>query len=132
VKTPTLVSSKKVAIPKGYSDAESARWFHHELLDVCKADLPDVLGIKRPELNVKRSNALELRIGFEYIAILAAAQCGCTSTLRKVNSTVAKALGLKGKGRYLKTQLDTSGIQGYDELPSMVQEAVLVAWSCLT
>lgn len=128
---PRIVTTKKVVVPEGYADTESSRWLYQELLEVFNAHQPNVAAVKRPELSVKRSNALELRIGFEHIAMLAAAECGCTMAFRKVKSTIAKDLGLKGKGKYLKA-LDTSKVDGYDQLPPMTQEAVLVAWSCLS
>lgn len=90
------------------------------------------MGIKRTETSVKRSNALERRIEYEAIASLAAAEAGCTNVHRKVAATVAKDLGLKGKSKYLKTDLDTSAIDRFAAYSAKEHEAILVAWSCMS
>jgi hypothetical protein len=48
-----------------------------------------------------------------------------------MSSTISKDLGLKGKGKYLKTKLDTSPIKDFENYAQKVQEAILVAWSCI-
>ena len=62
---------------------------------------------------------------------LLSAKLGINEIESKVKSTIAKDLGLKGKGKYLDTKLDTSCIDNFDKFPKKEQEAILVAWSCL-
>jgi hypothetical protein len=49
---------------------------------------------------------------------------------RKTKPTIAKDLGLKGKGKYLDT-LDCSVFPDYDNEKEKIKEAILVAWSCI-
>lgn len=121
----------RVPFPKDYSDPELLNWLYQEMNALFQRTRCDAVGIKRAEGTVMRSNALETRIQSEAIVSLAAAQAGCQSVLRKMSSTVAKDLGLKGKGKYLKTKLNTSAIDDFDDYPEKVQEAILVAWSCM-
>jgi len=52
-----------------------------------------------------------------------------TGIFKKVKSTIAKDLGLKGRGHYLRTELDTSVIPGFAGKPDKEKEAILAAWS---
>ncbi|MBL7224726.1 MAG: hypothetical protein ISS59_01215 [Desulfobacteraceae bacterium] len=128
---PEVKETQHIAFPKGYGEAEALRWFYREMQSLFTSWRIDAVGIKRAETNVKRSNSLELRIQHEGIATLAAAEHGCTAVYRKVNSTIAKDLGLKGKGKYLQTKLDTSPIPNFDNYSKKKQEAILTAWSCM-
>jgi Holliday junction resolvasome RuvABC endonuclease subunit len=128
---PTVHDSGRVAFPKGYSEPELLKWLHQEIAALLQRQPCDAMAIKRAEGTVKRSNALETRVQAGAIGSLAAAQMGCNRVYRKMNSTIAKDLGLKGKGNYLKTKLDTSVIEDFDSYPAKTQEAILVAWSCM-
>lgn len=129
--SPDIETIKRVAYPTGFTEPETLKWLHQEFEAVLRAHTIDRVGIKRAETNVKRSNLLEFRIQAEAIVSLAAAQVGCGSVERKVRSTVAKDLGLKGKAKYLQTKLDTSAIPGFDEYSIKEQDAILLAWSCV-
>ena len=48
---------------------------------------------------------------------------------RKVKSTIAKDLGLKGRGHYLQTELDTSVIPGFGSKSEKEKDAILAGWS---
>lgn len=129
---PLIESNHHVSFPTGYSESDALRWFHQEMEAIFGTASIDLVGIKRAETMVKRSNSLEQRIQNEAIVSLVAAQKGCTGVSKKVNSTIAKDLGLKGKGKYLKTKLDTSAFPDFDSYPDKMKEAILVAWSCMS
>jgi hypothetical protein len=86
--------------------------------------------IKGPEAMALRNKGFVERTEIEAMALLAAANAGFSVVARKVKSTIAKDLGLKGKAKYL-AELDTSRMPGYANLSENCQEAALVAWSCL-
>lgn len=128
---PGIVDSGRVAFPKGFTEPELLNWLYQEVAGLLRHHGCDAIAIKRAEGTVKRSNALETRIQAGAIATLAGAQTGCREIYRKMSATVAKDLGLKGKGKYLKTKLDTSAIASFGSYPPKIQEAILVAWSCM-
>jgi hypothetical protein len=129
--SPDIECVKRVAFPKDFTEAETLKWLHQEATAILGDASFDAVGIKRAETNVKRSNSLEVRIQAEAIFCLAASQLGCDVIDQKVNSTIAKDLGLKGKAKYLDTKLDTSVIPDFDDYPEKHQDAIRVAWSCL-
>jgi hypothetical protein len=128
---PTLSCSGITAFPKGYDEHSLLYWFYQEIGGILTNYRPDGLAVKAAETMVKRSVVLELRIRIEGVALMAAAEAGCANVCRKVKSTIAKDLGMKGKAKYLETQLDTSAIADFDSLKVKEQEAVLAGWSCL-
>lgn len=129
--SPKIEEAKHVKYPIGYSEAETLKWLRQEFLTICNEQDLYAVGIKRAETNVKRSNPLEFRIQAEAIVSLVAAEVGCGTVERKVGSTVAKDLGLKGKAKYLQTKLDTSVISGFGGYTAKEQDAILVGWSCM-
>jgi hypothetical protein len=129
--TPVVEATAQVSFPKDYSEPELLKWLHQEMSTAFTKHKCDAVGIKKPEATVQRSNALEARIQNDAIVSLAAAEAGCLSVYRKVKATIAKGLGLKGKGKYLETKLDTTAITGFDRYSSKIQEAILVGWSCM-
>jgi hypothetical protein len=66
----------------------------------------------------------------EAMVFLAASNRGLENVSRKIKSTIAKNLGLKGKAKYL-AQLDTSVFPTYAEESTKMQEAILAAWSSM-
>ena len=80
---------------------------------------------------VKRSNNLDCRLHNEAIILMVAESNGIKQASKKTNATIAKDLGLKGRPKYLKTQLDTSIIDEYDSYNSKIQEAILAGWSSM-
>ncbi len=129
--SPTVIESAVIGFPKGYGEHALFHWFHQEIKGLIDNHGPDGVAVKAAEPMVKRSGTLETRIRVEGIALMSAAEAGCTTACRKVKSTIAKDLGMKGKGKYLETKLDTSPIANFDSYNTKQQEAILVGWSCL-
>lgn len=127
---PTLVVSGLVAFPKGFSRVQSVHWFYQELLTILNAHPCTLIVVKGFE-GMSRDRFFVERVEHESAAYLAASHRGIKSVLRKVKSTIAKDLGLKGRARYLSTTLDTSLIVDYDTLAEKTQDAILAAWSGL-
>lgn len=129
--SPSIEHCAKIPFPKGYAEHSLLYWFYQEISEIVKSHSPDQLVVKAAESMVKRSNSLELRMRIEGIALMVAAEVGCSNAYRKVKSTIAKDLGMKGKGKYLETKLDTSIIPNFDSYKGKEQEAILAGWSCL-
>ena len=129
--SPTIVYVDIIGFPKGYDEPGLFHWFHQEIIGLIDQYQPDGVAIKAAEPMVKRSGSLEIRMRVEGIALMSAAEKGCKIACRKVKSTIAKDLGMKGKGKYLETKLETSQIANYDSYHSKEKEAILVGWSCL-
>lgn len=128
---PVLASCDLTAFPKGYEEHSLLYWFYQEIAGILNTHNPEGLAVKGAETMVKRSASLELRIRVEGIALMAASEAGCAVACRKVKSTIAKDLGMKGKGKYLETKFDTTAIPDFDSYSAKHQEAILVGWSCL-
>jgi hypothetical protein len=77
-----------------------------------------------------RGGSFEDRVEYEAAVYLACARCGLTTACKKVRSTIAKDLGLKGRAHYLAT-LNTSVIPAFSNYTDKEQEAILCAWSDL-
>jgi hypothetical protein len=77
-----------------------------------------------------RGRSFEERVEYEAAVYLACARCGLTTACKKVKSTIAKDLGLKGRAHYLET-LNTCVIPSFSNYTDKEQEAVLCAWSDL-
>ena len=129
--SPAIEATGHVAFPAGFSDSEALKWLHQEMEELLRSHTPEKVVIKGTEPMVKRSNALEARIRNEAIISLAACQAGCAHIQKKVKATIAKDLGLKGRGKYLDTELDTSPVSGFECHTTKEQEAILAGWSCL-
>ena len=129
--TPEIVTCDLIDYPKGYKEHLLFHWFHQEITEILKAHTPDALVVKAAETMVRRSNPLETRIRMEGITLMTAGEAGLAAAHRKVKSTIAKDLGLKGKGKYLETELDTSLVLSFDSYDTKRREAILAAWSCL-
>ena len=126
---PVVVEAGSVGCPAGFSRCESLKWFFQEMSDLLARHTVEGVAIKRYEGRAKGGRAYEDRVEYEGVALLAAGNAGVTRASKKASNTIAKDLGLKGRGRYLHTCLDTSpiaGFQGYDE---KVQDSIRVAWS---
>lgn len=130
-KSPEIVVAKRTAFPKNFSEGERLHWFHQELTAIFVDSKPDAITLKGPEPLVKRSNALDSRLHNEAIVFLVATANGIISVSKKASSTIAKDLGLKGKGSYLKSKLDTSPIDNFDSYSEKEKEAILAGWSSM-
>ncbi len=129
--SPVVERSHNAKFPKGFSRGEELKWFSQELQEIFKKNEINAVALKGAEPMVKRSNNLVSRIQNEAIVYLVSTQCGVTDVDTKVKASIAKQLGLKGKGKYLETKLDTSVIKDFESFSSKEQEAILVGWSSL-
>ena len=126
---PEVVVKGTVKFPKSNSRALNIAWFKQEIDDIFTHHAVSFLAIKGTEGLASRGAAFVARVEHEAAAILAAVNKGIRRVPRKVKSTIAKDLGLKGKGAYLATKLDTSVIPDFEKQPPNVKEAILVGWS---
>ena len=127
--SPEFIASLETQCPKAFKACETAKWVKHELDSIFAKYKPNYVCIKSFEGRAK-GTAYEERVRLEGVGHYCASQLGLKDLARKRKSTIAKDLGLKGRARYLAT-FDTSPIAEFDDLSSLVQEAVLVAWSDL-
>jgi hypothetical protein len=126
---PQVADQGHIPFPVGYSRVQAITWFYHELNGVLDRHSCSQIVLKAFEGMVRNASFVE-RIEHEAVAYLSAHGKGIRLVTRKVKSTIAKDMGLKGRGKYLAT-LDTSAIANFNDLPDKVQEAVLAAWSAL-
>ena len=129
--SPAVDMSQNIKLPKDFNKAEALNWFSQELETIFKKNKIYAVALKGPEPMVRRSNNLVSRVQNEAIVYLVAARFGIIDVETKVKASIAKQLGLKGKGKYLDTKLDTSVIEGFDNFSVKEREAILVGWSAL-
>ncbi len=98
-----IEAASAITYPRGFSAPETLKWLRQEVAQIFERHPCSKVAIKKPELAVSRSNALDTRIACEGVVTLAAAEAGCISVDRLFNASIAKGLGLKGRGKYLKT-----------------------------
>ena len=124
---PSLLKMEAISFPKGYSPSQSLYWLFQEIGDLLSQyDITKIV-IKRFEGRT-RGKTHEDRVEHEAAVMLAGGARGMKAVFKKVNSTIAKDLGQKGRTRYL-ANLDTSFIPGFSKLPAKRQEALHAAWS---
>ncbi|HDZ02748.1 MAG TPA: hypothetical protein ENH52_15115 [Nitrospirae bacterium] len=128
---PKIKNKANISFPRGFSRAQSLKWFLQEIEDLLKK-YPSikVISIKGSEPMASRGKSFTARVENEAMVFLAAANVGIKAIFKKTKPTIAKDLGLKGRGKYLSTQLDCSVIPNYDDESDKIKEAILVAWSC--
>ena len=127
-KAPVIEHKGSISYPVKVKKPASLKWMVDETRDrLRKFDITKVV-IKAPEPLARRTGPLTERIEYEAAVLIACADVGIKAVFKKVKSTIAKDLGLKGKSKYLQT-LDTTPIIGFDALPEKIQEAILAAWS---
>lgn len=129
--SPKLIHSDTLPFPKGYTNAECLKWFYLEIGGIIKTHGVSGIGIKGIEPMAMRGKSYGARMEKEGMVFLQAVENGIKNISRKVKSTIAKDLGFKGKGKYLKTKADFSSIDGYSVSITKVQEAIQVATSML-
>ena len=126
---PSIVEDNLVSYPPDYKRPKLLRWFYQEMDALFAKHSISTIVIKGAESMATRDRTFVERTEHEAVVMLAAANKGITAIFRKVKPTIAKDLGLKGKAKYLDTKLDKSPIDGFDDRPSKLQEAILAAWS---
>ena len=127
---PTIVAVETLSTPKGFTRRRCLRWVLNEADVLIKRHSVVRVVLKKHE-GRQASSAYEHRVEHEAAIMIASEDNGLEPCVKKGKSTIAKDLGLKGKGQYLATKLDTSPIDGFDGLSSKKQEAVQIAWSSL-
>jgi len=130
-KRPVLREKNVVLFPKNYSRLDSLRWFFLEIDGLIKRVKPEGILIKKSEILARKSKSRDERVGNETIVLLVAALNNIKYVDCRVKSTIAKNLGYKGKGHYLKTAFDNSSLEDYANEGEKIREAILVAWSGL-
>lgn len=125
---PHMLATNTVAMPAGFRQPQALDWLYQEIERLIAAHGVEIIVIKRSESR-RRNGARDTRLEFEGVVALAGHRSGQVPSFKKVSSTIAKDLGLKGYARYLRTRLDTSPLEGFDGYSSKSQEAVLCAWS---
>jgi hypothetical protein len=128
---PSITVCDTIAFPVGYSKPQSLSWFIKEIKDIIENHEINGIAIKADEGMAGRSSAYETRVEHEAMIYLACADSGIKSVLKKRKNTIAKDLGLKGKGKYLNTKLDVSVIPNYADYSDKQKDAILVGWSML-
>lgn len=130
-KSHSLKTSNRMKYPSGYSHCELLKWFYNEIGgSIAKFEIT-VIGVKGTEAMQMKGKAYGNRMEIEGMIFLQAALNGLSHSMRKVNSTIAKDLGQKGKGKYLADGVDYSSIANFDTMSKNLQEAVQVALSML-
>jgi hypothetical protein len=127
--SPTLETHNTIGFPKGFTRAQTLKWFLQELEDISKKHKNlSTWVIKGPEAIAKKGKGFIDRIENEAIVFLHAGNTVVDKVLRKVKRTIAKDIGVSGTTSALKT-LDTSIIPEYKNATEKIQEAILAAWS---
>ncbi len=126
--TPQVVVCSTITYPQGYSKVQSLSWLLQEIEDLIKKHSISLVSMKRFEGRTK-GNAYEDRVEHEAMVYLAGANCGLRGVFKKVNSTIAKNLGLKGRARYLAKSLNTSSIPSYCDYSEREKDAIHAGWS---
>lgn len=130
-KKPALVDSGRVKVPSGYNHCDLLKWFFQEIGVLITKNSINAIGVKGTEAMGMKGKSYGERMELEAMIFLQAAENGIKYAKRKVNSTIAKDLGLKGKGKYLETQVDYSPFANFVKLPKPIQESIQVAVSML-
>src|SRR5581483_8291999 len=125
---PMVIKTATVNYPNGYAKPQSLKWFLQELHELIAKNTISIVVIKGFE-GMTRGASFTERIEHESMVFLACANVGLKRAFRKIKSTIAKDLGMKGRARYLDTQVDKTVIPGFDKYSDKVREAILAAWS---
>jgi len=131
--TPTVIVTKTIAYPKVDRLGESLKWFLLEIETLLINYSIGKIVIKGYEGRFRsKATTYDRRIEHEAIIFLVAENNGIKEIFKKVKSTIAKDLGIKGRGKYLKTNLDTSVIPNFYSYNDKTKESIKAAWSELT
>ena len=126
--TPRIDTSETNTYPCNFAQPRSLLWFVQEIEQLLSRHNINKIVIKGFEGRA-RGKSYQERVEYESAIFIAAAKNGLNAVFRKVKSTIAKDLGLKGRAHYLQTSLDTSVIAGYAAKPEKEKDAILAAWS---
>ena len=129
--SPRIEEKDQVSFPKGFNKQQSLKWFLQEIKKILRKYPVKVIAIKGTEGMAARGKRFVIRIEHEAMIYLAAANLGIKHVFKKVNNTIAKDLGLKGKGKYLFTKLDCSIFPDFERENDKMKDAIRVAWSSI-
>ncbi len=127
-KSPTVQQCSSVAIPKNFSRPRVLYWMVQEIEQLIKKHGAQRIVMKGFESRIL-GKAYAERVELEAAVYVAGGKNGMNGIFKKVKSTIAKDLGLKGRGHYLQTHLDTSVIVGFGSKSDNEKEAILAGWS---
>lgn len=126
--SPSVQHCSSVAVPKNFKLPRVLYWMVQEVEALLEKYDAEIVVMKGFEGRTK-GKAYEARVELEASIYIAGGKIGMNGIFKKVKSTIAKDLGLKGRARYLNTSLDTSVIPGFTEYGDKAQEAILAGWS---
>jgi len=127
-KSPNVKHCASVAVPKNFSRPRTLHWMVQEIEELIKKHNVRKVVMKGFEGRM-RGKTYEERVELEAAIYIAGGKNGMNGIFKKVNSTIAKDLGLKGRARYLQTSLDTSVIAEFSNKSDKEQDAIRSAWS---
>ena len=125
-----LVESGRIKYPKGYHHCDLLKWFYLEIERLISTYEINAIGVKGTEPMSMKGKSYGERMELEGMIFLQAAEKGIKYAKRKVNGTIAKDLGLKGRAKYL-VDFDYSTIPNFFQMSIHFQEATQVAISML-
>ena len=128
---PQILSKGTVAFPKGFTRPQELKWFLQEVEELFKKNKITSVAIKSTEAPARKGNTYDERVENEAIILVTAYSFGIKNISKKVKSTIAKDLGLKGKSKYLTSKLELSAFPNYEKETDKMKEAILVAWSSM-
>lgn len=128
---PDVLEVNTISMPANYSQPEKLKWLFDELQTLNRKQNINGWAIKGVEPMATKGKSYADRVELEAMVSLSAATLGQDDVVRKVKSTIAKDLGLKGKPKALIEDLDYSKIDGLDKRSDKEFEPIVVAWSCL-
>ena len=127
-KNPSVLHIASVTVPKNFTRPRALPWMVQEIQDLIEKHAVANVVMKASEGRFRGKPYTE-RVELEAAVYIAAGMNGMNAVFKKVKSTIAKDLGLKGRGHYLQTTLDTSVIVDFDAYSEKEKEAILAGWS---
>jgi len=125
---PNVQHCASVGIPKNFSRPRALYWMVQEIEELIEKYDAQKIVMKGFE-GRSRGRTYAERVELEAAVYVAGGKIGMNAIFKKVKSTIAKDLGLKGRGHYLQTELDTSVIPEFSSKSDKEKEAILAGWS---
>lgn len=127
-RNPSVQHSALVAVPKNFSRPRKLYWMVQEIEELIEKHNAQTVVMKGSE-GPSRGKTYADRIELEAAVYIAGGKQGMRTIFKKVKSTIAKDLGLKGRAHYLQTELDTSVIPEFNSKSDKAKEAIYAGWS---
>lgn len=125
---PILLKYETVRFPKSYSKPQSLKWFLQEVQELIVNNNIKKISIKGFE-GMTKGKSYETRVEYEAMVILASANLNVKPVTRKIKSTIAKDLGLKGRAKYLKSLPTSTLFKEFESYSENEKDAILVGLS---